>query len=101
MKNQIITVTVLDILGMKTSLTSFSFVDSFIQARDLERELNQVKEKNKQLQMQLAASPTYVYQNSDRNNNKDGGGDVHQLTKPQPGNARVSICEEEKSLITF
>ena len=54
------------------------FFYPFIQVQDLERELNQVKEKNEQLQMQLAASSTSLQQNNDANNNTLGGSNAFQ-----------------------
>jgi len=60
-----------------------SFV--FFKAQELERELDQLKEKNKELQKQLSAPS--LRQNNDRNNNNnnndDGGRDVHQFTELQ------------------
>jgi len=49
--------------------------------QELERELDQLKEKNKELLKQL--STTSLRQNNDRNNNDDGGLDVHQFTELQ------------------
>jgi len=52
--------------------------------QELERELDQLKEKNKELLKQL--STTSLRQNNDRNNNNnndDGGRDVHQFTELQ------------------